>query len=91
MTNLRFLQLKALVDECNEKVRCSASIQHDAFEDRIFIAMFWSYEYHSFVARNKNLISNYNSTNDDDDMTQAEAFMRMLIKSAESNEEMRRT
>jgi hypothetical protein len=82
MTDLRFLQLKALVDECTSKVNCVASIQHSVCEDNIFISIFWADEYHSFTARDTYHVGGYNSTADDNDMTKAEAFMRLLMRSA---------
>lgn len=90
MTDLRFLQLKALVDECSCKVNCLASLEHSVNEDNIFISMFWTDEYHGFTT-NKNHENRYNSTQDDDDMTKAETFIRMLMRSADFYEGMRRS
>ena len=89
MTDLRFLQLKSLVDECTKKVNCVASIRHDVYEDNIFISLFWNDEYRSFTARNSNCLNSYNSTEDDDNMTKAETFIRMLMRSAQFNKELR--
>ncbi len=89
MTRTRYLNLMDLIDEFNAQVNAVASISYGHDEESIHISMFYVDEYHSFTTDNC-IPGWYNSTHGDTDLLKAEAFMRMLMQSAQFCEVMRR-
>lgn len=90
MTKDRFFQLADIADECSRKVNCLVTIDHNIDQERIFISMFYCDEYHCFTNDQRFPSQYYNHTPDTPDLTNAEAFMRLLMKSAEHFEPMAR-
>lgn len=81
MTRERLNYLIDMADECSRKTDSIVTVGHNRIEDTVFVSM-PNGEYHNFVT-NVYHENRYNSTKDDNVMTRAEAFMRMLMRQAE--------
>lgn len=93
MTRERFCHLLNVVDEVNSKVDVAASIEHGRFDDRVHITMFYAPVNGNVTSIEFTNSSNFHTHDDiiygDTDLIKCEAFMRMLIASAEHCEVMR--
>lgn len=86
MTKERFSELFNLVDEVNKKVYAAVSLEHCKWNDRVHISLFYSQESRTFT---NDKFTYDGCVLDDADMTCAEAFMKLLLASAEHYEPMR--
>lgn len=89
MTIQRLVELVELVDEFNSKVYADASLEHDKFSDSIHITMFYNNPTSSVAFYTSDGSSHENIYHGDKNLEKAEAFMRMLMKSAEYYEPMK--
>lgn len=87
MTRHRLIELINLVDDFNRKVYANATFSHDRYGDEIHITMHYCREGVCFTTCDGDTrrIIRYN----DSDLVKAEAFMKMLMASAEHYEPMK--
>ena len=93
MTTERIMQIINLADECNSKLYVGITYSHSKWSDDIHISMFYTAskdrpsEYRVFSTF---YIGPEDEVKNDTNLEKAEAFMRMLLATAEHCEEMRR-
>ena len=85
MTRERLNYLTDLVDEVNEKVYVSASIEHGLNEDNIFVSLFYQgyKQYVGFCTKDY-------SMDYDHELERGEAFLKGLLAEAQANSKARR-
>ena len=93
MTRERLNHLLDMVDEVNSKVNAAVSIEHGKYDDRIHITMFYA-RVNGEATSVEFTDYKFGSTHDfiiheDTDLIKGEAFMRLLLASAEHCEVMR--
>lgn len=89
MTRERFNHLLDMVDELNEKLKVDASLDHSKYGDRLHITLFYVPTVSRVFNTYKYMTSDWDYTGNDTDLIKGEAFMRMLLASAEHFPEMR--
>lgn len=84
MTRERLNHLLDLVDELNEKLYVNASLEHSKLEENLHITMFYAGKGVSRVFNTYHIgYDSYDNTYADEDLIKGEAFMRMLLASAQ--------
>lgn len=94
MTRERLIHLLDLVDEVNDRCYVNAIMSHSAYDDELHISLFYAStkgcNLYRFFSTYPYGYESYNSTINDADLVKGEAFLRLLLASAEHCEVMRR-